>query len=402
MICSGAIIPHRHARPLADENRPGALNVVRQPFRFRAHQLQMLRRESVRRGRAFAQVRHNHQRPPFAQRRARNFRPLRAGKQFIQLRMHRVRKVGVRRRQNALRHFVVLRLRQYVGGGARRVGGFVRDDEDLGGSGQRVESGCSAKLALGFGHIGAAGSDDFVGLRNGFGSESEGRHRVGAADAKHPVGAGDACGGQRDGAGVRGGNNHFGNAGDFRRNGAHQDGRRISGASAGGVDGGAGQRADFFAEDISAVVGEFAGFGLLFLVAEADSFGGEFQRLAQAGVDFIFGVCDVGGADFEFGGGFGREVVVFAGAFQQGVVAAGLYFFNDVGDALADGVHCGGRFAQFLDFGGEVRPGGIQAGDFKHRERRVGVGGGGGVGGLGRVVVGIARVGGGIVWRRRG
>ena len=85
--------------------------------------------------------------------------------------------------ENALGRFVVLGLREQVGGDPGRVVRLVGDDQNLGRACDRVDADLAEDLALGGGDIGVAGADDLVDGGDRLRAVSERRDRLRAADA---------------------------------------------------------------------------------------------------------------------------------------------------------------------------------------------------------------------------
>ena len=91
------------------------------------------------------------------------------------------------RKQDGLRHFVVLGLRKQVHRDPVGIGGAVADHQDFRGAGDHVDADHAEYAALGGGHVGVAGADDLVHRRNTLRSIGERADRLRAADAEHPV-----------------------------------------------------------------------------------------------------------------------------------------------------------------------------------------------------------------------
>ena len=87
------------------------------------------------------------------------------------------------REKNGAGFYIVLRLRQHVGGQVPRIA-VVTDDQNLGRPGDKVNANTAREQTLGRRHINIARPDDAIGARNGFGSEGECGDRVSPAEAE--------------------------------------------------------------------------------------------------------------------------------------------------------------------------------------------------------------------------
>ena len=95
----------------------------------------------------------------------------------------RPRRAGrVRRKQDRLRHLVVLGLREQIHRDPVRIGAAVGDHQDLRRAGDHVDADRAEHAPLGRGDVGVAGADDLVDLRDRRRAVGERRDRLRAAD----------------------------------------------------------------------------------------------------------------------------------------------------------------------------------------------------------------------------
>ena len=86
-------------------------------------------------------------------------------------------------------------LAHQIGGQIHRIGRVVCYHQNFAGAGDHINIHLSVQKLFGGCHIDVSGAYDFVHLRNGLGSVSQRRHRLGAAGQKDPVHPGDCRGG---------------------------------------------------------------------------------------------------------------------------------------------------------------------------------------------------------------
>ena len=198
----------------------------------------------------------------------------------------------------------MLGLRQQVHGDVGRVLRAVGHDDDFGRAGDAVDADTTKHLALGFGDIGVAGSDDAVDRRDRGGAVGEGGDGLGAADAIDLRHAGALGGGQDQRlemtAGAGDGHGDAGHAGDAGGEGVHQNGGRVGRLAAGDVEADGVERGPAHAEVEAGLVGPFEVGGHLQAVECLDPLGGQVERLEQRRGDR--GGC---GVDL-----FGRDAMV--------------------------------------------------------------------------------------------
>ena len=135
-----------------------------------------------------------------------------------------------------MRARVVFGLRQKIGGDPVGIAGPVGEDQYFGGASDHVDADLAEHDALGCGDIGIARADDLGDRRDGRGAVGERGNRLGPADAIDLVDPGNFGRRQHEwrqnAAGRRHDHNQPRHAGDLRRHGVHQHGRRIgSGAT---------------------------------------------------------------------------------------------------------------------------------------------------------------------------
>ncbi len=123
----------------------------------------------------------------------------------------------------------------------------IRNDDDLRGSGDRVDADDPLDLPLREGDIAVAGTDHDVDRGHGLGPEREGGDSLRAADPEHRVDTGERRSGEHDrrNRAIRTGGNaqhDLGHAGDARRDRGHEHGRGVGRAATRDVAPGAGDR----------------------------------------------------------------------------------------------------------------------------------------------------------------
>jgi hypothetical protein len=197
--------------------------------------------------------------------------------------------------------FVVLRLREQVGGDPVRVAGLVGDDQDLGGSGDHVDADLAEHDALGRRHIGVAGTHDLGDRLDARCPIGECGHRLRAADAIDLV---DACElrrrqHQRVELSVRRRHHHDDarHARDFRGHRVHEDRGRISRGAARHVKPDCLDRGPAAAEFDAERVGEALVLGQLANVIGLDPAAGERKRVERFGIAGFRGRGDLLAAD---------------------------------------------------------------------------------------------------------
>ncbi len=102
----------------------------------------------------------------------------------------------------------MLGLAEQVGGENRRIGGFVRDDQDLRRAGDEVDTDLPEEATLRLHDVRVAGSGEEVDRCDRLGSERHRRERLHAAEHVDLVGSGEVHGGDgrvRHAAAERGG-----------------------------------------------------------------------------------------------------------------------------------------------------------------------------------------------------
>ena len=166
--------------------------------------------------------------------------------------LHLVGNLGGVGEQHGTGELIVLGLADEVGGQQARVGGFVGDDADFGGAGNRVNAHECGDQRLGGGNEDVARAGDLVNriaqdvavLRlAALGAVCEHGNGLSAADRVYLVNTEDGAGGE-DGlvrqaflivAGGRGGDGQRFDAGGLGRHSVHDDGARVDGLAAGHI-----------------------------------------------------------------------------------------------------------------------------------------------------------------------
>ena len=148
--------------------------------------------------------------------------------------------VRVGGKQDGLGVGIVFGLRQQVECGPRRRNAAVGDYHHLARTYQRVDANRAEHQPLCRRDEGAAGADDFVHLRHGFGAPRQGRDGLCAADGEHPVWPRDEQRRQQviaaRAGGCGGGDNHLADARNPGRNDGHERRRGIRGLPARHID----------------------------------------------------------------------------------------------------------------------------------------------------------------------
>ena len=193
----------------------------------------------------------------------------------------------VRAEQDALRQFVVLSLAEQIHRHPVGRGAAIGQDQNLAWAGDHVDADRAKHAALGGGHVGIAGTGDFVDFGDG------GRAVGQSCDRLCPTNGEGAA----DTSNIRRSQNHqiflaswgrndhddLADTGDVRRNRVHQHAGWVGGFAAWHIDANTVQRGDFLAQKRAvfvAVAPAFAvGLFLCFVVA-ADAFGSGLQGLA--------------------------------------------------------------------------------------------------------------------------
>ena len=141
VVGAGAVVAEGHRRPRADEDRAGVADLGRDLGRVGGLDLQVLGGVGVDDADARVDVVDQDDGRLRAGQRGRDPLPVHGGLQLgAQFGVDRVGERGARRDQDAGGHFVVLGLRDQVGGDVHRVGGVVGQDGDLGRAGLGVDA----------------------------------------------------------------------------------------------------------------------------------------------------------------------------------------------------------------------------------------------------------------------
>jgi hypothetical protein len=219
--------------------------------------------------------------------------------------------------------------------------------------------------ALGEVDVQVAGADDLVDPGHGFRSVGQGADRLRAADRVHFVNPGDrGCGerGVRDPPVAPGRRRHRdrAHAGDGRRNGGHQDRRRVGRGAARHVNPGTADGTDQLPEHLTRPRRVHPGLPRLFLVEGADTRRRRFQDGPQFGASYpCGGVLDLVGRDAQ---PVRAGPVPAPGILQDGGVAPPPHAIEDRPDGFLGRLR--GRFQPAPEGGrefGKVVPAGIES-----------------------------------------
>jgi hypothetical protein len=93
------------------------------------------------------------------------------------------------RHENGHGQRVVLRLREQIGGHPRGIGCRICSDDDLGGSGDHLDTHVAEHQSLGRGHVGVARAHDLVDAGNALRAVGQGSDGLRPANKKDPVDA---------------------------------------------------------------------------------------------------------------------------------------------------------------------------------------------------------------------
>ncbi|MCY1259629.1 hypothetical protein D9M70_78530 [compost metagenome] len=236
----------------------------------------------------------------------------------------------------------MLGLGEQVHGDPVRIGLAVAHHQDLGGTGDHVDSDLAKHVALGSGDIDVARADHFIDLRHAFGAVSQCGNGLSATDGEHTIDAGDAGSGQHQfidfTARGRHDHDHFGDAGDLGRNRVHQHRRRVRRLATRYVQAGTVQRRDFLAQHGAVGLGVAPGVLLLFFVIAAHTGGGDFQRFALSHGNARQCQFQTLTRQDQVGHGLHVQAVELAGKVHQCRVATLTHSLDDVQHPLIDRV----------------------------------------------------------------
>lgn len=198
VVGARAVVAQRHRRPGAYEDRARVLHPVGDGGSVRRLDLQVLGAVRVDDPQALVHAVDEDDRGlPAAQRGDDPVLDVLGGRDLcLQLLLHRLRQLDGVRDEDGGGERVVLGLADQVGGHVHRVGGLVREDRDLGGTGLGVDADLAREVALGGGDPDVAGPGDHVGRGAGLGAVREHRDGLGTADRVHLVDAEEGAGGE--------------------------------------------------------------------------------------------------------------------------------------------------------------------------------------------------------------
>ena len=230
---------------------------------------------------------------------------IRAGKDFdeaVDLRSDLLGKLLVSREQDGAGHGIVLRLGQKI---RRHIAGIcsaVRDDQDLAGTGDRVDAGHAETGFFGQGDKNISGSGDLVHARNGLCSVGHGRDRLGAADLidlvrTRNIGSHNGSCRRLSGRIRRGGNNNALDTGNLCRNDIHQDTGGVNSPAARHIAAGNGDRRHFLTEYDPLFRRCDPALGDLFFMIGADIFRSPPDDFDKFRSEFAIGRIDLLAAD---------------------------------------------------------------------------------------------------------
>eukprot|EP01022_Parablepharisma_sp_SALTPOND_P017907 TRINITY_DN290_c1_g1_i2.p1 TRINITY_DN290_c1_g1~~TRINITY_DN290_c1_g1_i2.p1 ORF type:complete len:1623 (-),score=570.02 TRINITY_DN290_c1_g1_i2:20056-24924(-) len=354
VVGAGAVIAQRFGRKTPEEHGTGVTDQVGPLLRLLRRDFQVLGRDHVGNLAGLLHVAHLDQRTAIGQRGTDDVLARHLVQQAVDRDFDLGDVVGIRAQQDGLRQLVVLGLREQVHGDPVGIGGTIADDQDFRGAGDHVDAHHAEHAALGGGHIGIAGADDLVHLRDGRGAIGQRADGLRAADGEDAVHAGNGGGRQHQFVlhAIRRGHDHddFLHAGHLGRNRIHQHRRGIGGLATGHVDAHAIQRRDLLAQlgAIGFAVEETVGaaFLLLALVIGTHAVGGGLQRMAACRGQAVQGCLQGLVADLQGGYRGGLHAVEALGVFQHGGVAARLDLGQDAGSGTVDGLVLAGLEGQ--------------------------------------------------------
>ena len=229
MAGAGDVVAHYLRGKLTQEEAPGVFDLAGPGPRVGDHQAQVLRRDSIGQLYGLFQIIQHHRPPLPFQGLPGHFSPWRGGQLPVQLQFNLAEQFFRGGDQYRGGQRVVLRLRDQVGGAKAGLGGFIRDDNGLGGTKDPVDGHLALDQLLGVGHEHVAGAANLVNLGNRLGTvghRGDGRH---APHLIEGIDSGDFRRHhyrriQRLVASTRRGQDYFLNPGHPRRNSSHQNG----------------------------------------------------------------------------------------------------------------------------------------------------------------------------------
>ena len=249
----------------------------------------------------------------------------------------------------------MLGLGKQVGSGESDIGGFVGDDHDLAGAGQRIDADGAEHLALGLTHVGVARPEDFIDGRHGERAEGSRADRLNAADAVDLVDADQVERGEHaigDFTLRIRGREHgdLGATGDLGQGGRHQNRGDQRHFATRHIEAHATDRVVNLTHIGAVFVFSHPVLGQTLLVKGDDVFVSGDQRLAIGGGQAFDGCCDLGRLNAEIAGAE-LGAIELGGVVTHGFVTALLDVGEDRGDRVADIFGHGGAAAKF----GQIR-----------------------------------------------
>ena len=235
---------------------------------------------------------------------------------------------------------VVLGLGKQVHGDPVGIHAAVAHDQDFGRTRHHVDADHAEYTPLRRCHVGVAGSDDLVDLRDRLRAVSKRCHRLSAADGEHTIDPGEGGCRQHElvALAVWCGHRHddLADAGDARRNHVHQDRRRIRGLPAGYVDADALERRDALPKPGAVRLGIAPRFDALPRVKAADAVRGSFERDALVRGNALEGGAALLPRDLETCKRSGVQPIEPPRVFEHCLVAACAHRGNDLRDHGVD------------------------------------------------------------------
>ena len=241
-----------------------------------------------------------------------------------------------------------------------RIGLAVANHQNFRRPGDHVNADRTEDIALSGGHVGVARPDDLVDCRNSFRAVGQSGNGLSTADGVALFNAGQAGRGKNEliGFAARRRDNHHDlfAAGNVSGHGVHQNGRRISGFTAGNV------KADGIQRDVADTE-----FGAVFLsngpalsefvfVELTDALCGLCQSIFLIFRKRFKSFLQILFRQTEFGNALGVHMVETIGVLKDSLVASGADILNNgLGAACDFGINRAVDCDKFREFGREVR-----------------------------------------------
>ena len=249
---------------------------------------------------------------------------------------------GIRTQQNRLRQFVMLGLGEQVNGDPVRIGRGIGDDQHFRWSGHHVDADGAEDATLGRRHVGIAGTDDLVHLRDGLRAVGQRRHGLRAADSEYAVDADQAGGGQHQrillAARSRHDHDQFADSRHLGRQRIHQHRTRVGRLAARHVKADPVQRRDFLPESRTVGFGVAPRFEFLSLVIRRYALRRRFERGTLGSSEAVERLPQLTAGQVELGHDADVEMIEAARVFQHCHIALRAHLGKNAGNRLLDGI----------------------------------------------------------------